>query len=629
MSLRAGTRLDQYEILAPIGSGAMGDVYKAKDTRLDRVVAIKVITATRDLDLQARDRFDREARALAALSHPHICNVYHYGEDAGTPYLVMEYLEGRTVAARLKASGRLPIPEVLRYGTEIADALCAAHHAGIVHRDLKPENVMLTDGGAKLLDLGISKRLPAGESHWYGGTTQLALTRLGTVTGTIPYMAPEQLEGHAPDVRSDIFSFGAVLYEMATGTRAFRGDSEARIIASIMSEEPARASAIEPSVPAALDAVLERCLKKAPDGRYQRSSDLLSAIREVRDAGAAKPAVLQPPPDSPAIPKRRRRRLVIRFSIGISFGVVLLAVTMLTVRNLQPRSSQVVVQAPTSVPTQTASAPAVTWPLTIQKPVGGTIVAAGGIVCGTLGSTCTATLPDGLPVSLTFESDAGRQFAAFTGDCTSSGETTMTGARTCGASFVAADRSTALTATAQAPPPRAPAIAESKPTAPPPRESPAGATSTAPLAGPPATSTPVLPAPPVMASPPPRPVDEETRAKRQIESLVKEYCAALTAMQPAAILRMMPGVSPEAVQTRLAGYKSLTCTVTLPAEFERIDIDAGGSGHAQLRFRMRQEHVLKVGPPAVTDSIAIMTVSRPNRTSPWVIDRLGHESNRK
>jgi serine/threonine protein kinase len=179
MSLRAGTRLDQYEILAPIGSGAMGDVYKAKDTRLDRVVALKVITASRDLDLQARDRFDREARALAALSHPHICDVYHYGEDAGTPYLVMEYLEGRTVAERLKTAGRLPIPEVLRYGTEIADALCAAHHAGIVHRDLKPENVMLTDGGAKLLDLGISKRLPAGGSHWYGGTTQLALTRLG------------------------------------------------------------------------------------------------------------------------------------------------------------------------------------------------------------------------------------------------------------------------------------------------------------------------------------------------------------------------------------------------------------------------------------------------------------------
>jgi serine/threonine protein kinase len=270
MALKAGTRLEQYEILAAIGSGAMGDVYKAKDTRLDRVVAIKVITASRDPDPQAGDRFDREAGALAALSHPHICNVYHYGEDAGTPYLVMEYLEGRTVAERLRAAGRLPMPEVLRYGTEIADALCAANDAGIVHRDLKPENVMLTAGGAKLLDLGISKRLPAGDSHWYGGTTQLALTRLGTVTGTIPYMAPEQLEGHAPGVRADIFSFGAVLYEMATGRRAFRGDSEARIIASIMSEEPARASSIEPSVPAALDAVLERCLKKAPDGRWSR-----------------------------------------------------------------------------------------------------------------------------------------------------------------------------------------------------------------------------------------------------------------------------------------------------------------------------------------------------------------------
>ena len=369
-SLKIGTRLDQYEVLAALGSGAMGEVYQAKDLRLDRIVALKIITATRGLDPDARDRFDREARALAALSHPHICNVYHYGEDEGTPYLVMEYLRGQTVAQRLRTEGKLPPADVMRYGVQIAEALHAAHQAGIVHRDLKPENVMLTDGGAKLLDLGVSKRLPQTEERWYHGTTQLALSGVGTISGTVPYMAPEQLEGHPANVRSDIFSLGAVLYEMATGRRAFEGQSQARIIASIMSQEPVRASSLEPALPRDLDGVLERCLKKIADARYQSGLEVAEALRGIRDGDVSRPllpaAVVDTVVDAPA-PPRKRRRLVIRFSIGISFGVIVLAVGARMLLLRQESAGERIAIVATNQPPVTSSVPE-TAPVSTMPP---------------------------------------------------------------------------------------------------------------------------------------------------------------------------------------------------------------------------------------------------------------------
>ena len=323
MVLGPGSRLDQYELLAVLGTGGMGEVYKARDLRLDRLVAVKVITSARNLDAESRDRFDREARSLAALSHPNICQIFQYGDADGAPYLVMEYLEGETLAQRLRARGTLTLDEVLRHGDQLASALEVAHRAGIVHRDLKPDNIMLTPGGLKLLDLGIAKRVVSGAGPSPAGTTRATLTALGVISGTLTYMAPEQMEGQGADARSDIFSFGAVLYEMTTGRRAFEGSSQAAIIASIMTGQPPRASSLNAAVPAELDALLERCLEKRPGHRFQHAAELREALRAI----ASSPAVDRPRPELVRADarKRKRRRIVINFSISISFLLVLAA----------------------------------------------------------------------------------------------------------------------------------------------------------------------------------------------------------------------------------------------------------------------------------------------------------------
>jgi len=240
MSLPVGTRLGAYEIVAAVGAGGMGEVYKARDTRLDRTVAIKVLPETLAGDSQFRERFDREARAISQLTHLHICTLYDVGHQDGTDYLVLEYLEGETLAQRLER-GPIKIEEALKIAIEIADALSAAHRHGIVHRDLKLGNVMLTKGGAKLLDFGLAKlgtpwtNAPAGVSRL---PTQEALTRDGSILGTLQYMAPEQLEGKDTDARTDIFAFGALIYEMVTGKQAFTGTSQASLISAIMSSDP-------------------------------------------------------------------------------------------------------------------------------------------------------------------------------------------------------------------------------------------------------------------------------------------------------------------------------------------------------------------------------------------------------
>ena len=291
MTLSAGTKLGPYEILAPIGAGGMGDVYRAKDTRLERTVAVKVLPQHLSSSPEVRQRFEREAKTISQLSHPHICALYDVGREGEREYLVMELLEGETLSDRL-AKGPLPLEQTLRFGVEIADALDKAHRQGIVHRDLKPGNVMLTRSGVKLLDFGLAKAIaPAKtESSLTELPTQQGLTQEGTILGTFQYMAPEQLEGKDADGRTDIFAFGAVLYEMATGQKAFSGSSQASLISSILRDEPKPISQVQPTSPPALDRIVRTCLAKDPEDRWQSASDLKRELRwigEGSQSGAA------------------------------------------------------------------------------------------------------------------------------------------------------------------------------------------------------------------------------------------------------------------------------------------------------------------------------------------------------
>src|SRR3984893_14664098 len=286
MALAAGARLGPYEILSALGAGGMGEVYRARDTRLDRTVAIKVLRDALSVDPQFRDRVDREARTISQLDHPHICSLYDVGEQDGTSFLVMPYLEGETLEARLK-KGALPLGRVVEYAIQIADALNKAHRAGITHRDLKPGNVMLTKTGATLLDFGLAKAGgPVGAAPGLSmlPTTPPGLTARGTIVGTFQYMAPEQLEGHEADARTDIFAFGAILYEVITGKKAFEGKSQASLIAAILEREPPPVSGLQPLVPQTLDRVIRRCLAHDPDERWQTASDLSIPLQWIGEA---------------------------------------------------------------------------------------------------------------------------------------------------------------------------------------------------------------------------------------------------------------------------------------------------------------------------------------------------------
>ncbi|HSA94150.1 MAG TPA: protein kinase [Terriglobales bacterium] len=273
--MAAGTRLGPYEILAPVGAGGMGEVYRARDTRLGREVAIKVLPSHL-AGAELRQRFEREARAISAFQHPHICTLYDIGEREGSIFLVMEYLEGETLADRL-TRGHMPISQVLKSGMEIADALDKAHRHGLIHRDLKPSNVMLTKSGAKLMDFGLAKAIePASTGNALSAmvTAERPLTEEGVIVGTFQYMAPEQLEARPTDARTDIFALGAVLYQMATGKPAFNGRTKASLIASILAAEPPPMTALEPRTPPAFDRVVRICLAKDPDERWQTAHDV-------------------------------------------------------------------------------------------------------------------------------------------------------------------------------------------------------------------------------------------------------------------------------------------------------------------------------------------------------------------
>src|SRR5437870_4574701 len=286
MSLSLGTKLGPYEIVSALGAGGMGEVYRAKDTRLGRDVAIKILPKDMSADPERKQRFQREAKTISSLNHSHICTLHDIGSQDGVDYLVMECVEGETLAKRLE-KGPLPLEQVMRYGAQIADALDKAHRAGIVHRDLKPGNVMLTASGAKLLDFGLAKAAATqiGSLTLTSAVPTNPVTQEGTIVGTFQYMSPEQVEGKELDGRSDIFSLGAVLYEMVTGQRAFEGKSQLSVASAILEKEPATISSLKPLTPSTLERTIKKCLEKLPDDRWQSASDLASQLKWNAEAG--------------------------------------------------------------------------------------------------------------------------------------------------------------------------------------------------------------------------------------------------------------------------------------------------------------------------------------------------------
>src|ERR1700674_5214294 len=323
MSVNAGTRLGPYEILSPIGAGGMGEVYKARDTRLDRIVAIKVLPAHLADRAELRERFEREAKTIASLNHPHICTLFDTGHQDEIDFLVMEYLEGETLAQRLQ-KGSLPIQQVLQYSIEISDALDKAHRKGVTHRDLKPGNIMLTKSGTKLLDFGLAKlkqeATPANVPLSELPTANDPLTAEGSIVGTMQYMAPEQLEGKEVDARTDIFAFGAVVYEMATRKRAFEGNTQASVISAIMSSDPVPMTSLQPLTPPALDRVVKTCLAKDPDGRWQTAADVTKQLKWIAEGGSQ--VELAPTAPMNGFHALGRRALIV--SVGtLLFGAVI------------------------------------------------------------------------------------------------------------------------------------------------------------------------------------------------------------------------------------------------------------------------------------------------------------------
>jgi eukaryotic-like serine/threonine-protein kinase len=333
MPLSAGTKLGPYEILSAIGAGGMGEVYKARDTRLDRTVAIKVLPTHLADRSELRERFDREAKTIASLNHPHICTLHDVGHQDGIDFLVMEFLEGETLAQRLQKDA-LPLEQVLQYAIEISDALDKAYRKGVTHRDLKPGNIMLTKSGTKLLDFGLAKlkqeAAPANVSLSDLPTAIDPLTAQGTIVGILQYMAPEQLEGKEVDARTDIFAFGAVVYEMATGKRAFEGKTQASVIGAILKDDPPPISSLQPMTPPALDRVVKRCLAKDPDDRWQTARDLEVDLKWIAEGGSH--VTLAPTAVVKGIRSLGRRGLI------LSVGALLLVavVTGLAIWNLKP-----------------------------------------------------------------------------------------------------------------------------------------------------------------------------------------------------------------------------------------------------------------------------------------------------
>jgi eukaryotic-like serine/threonine-protein kinase len=331
MPLAPGTHLGPYEITTPLGAGGMGEVYRARDTRLERSVAIKILPEQLCKDPARKQRFEREAKTISSLNHPHICTLYDVGSQDGIEYLVMECVEGETLAKRFE-KGALPLEQVLKYGAQIGDALDKAHRAGIVHRDLKPGNIMLTPSGAKLLDFGLAKAVvPTSLATITATKAESPVTREGTIVGTVQYMSPEQVEGKELDGRSDIFSLGAVLYEMITGKRAFEGKSQLSVASAILEKEPVPISGLKPLAPRALEHTISRCLAKDPDDRWQTARDLAWELKWITEAAGKL---------EDARPERRTARSWLPWGLTIILlGIVALMSTVLRPHLRQPNTS--------------------------------------------------------------------------------------------------------------------------------------------------------------------------------------------------------------------------------------------------------------------------------------------------
>src|SRR3984893_14144094 len=343
MPLAAGTRFGPYEILSSIGAGGMGEVYRARDTRINRIVAIKVLPPHLADRAELRERFEREAKTIASLNHPHICTLFDIGRQDGIDYLVMEYLEGETLAHRLE-KGALPLEQVLQYAIEVSDALDKAHRKGVTHRDLKPGNIMLTKMGMKLLDFGLAKLrqdaapvTPISELP----TLNDPLTAQGTILGTLQYMAPEQLEGKEVDARTDIFAFGAVVYEMATGKKCFEGKSQASLIAKILETDPPPISSLQPMTPLALDRVVKRCLAKDRDERWQTARDLEVELKWIVESSGQTAAI------STAVAAHKTWRKTLA---GVAAGVVACVMVSIAAWMLKPAPARPVTRFAMSLP---------------------------------------------------------------------------------------------------------------------------------------------------------------------------------------------------------------------------------------------------------------------------------------
>lgn len=319
MALAPGKQLGPYQILTMIGAGGMGEVYKAQDTRLDRTVAVKVLPAHFSDNAEMHERFEREARAIASLNHPHICVLHDIGRESAIDFLVMEYLEGQTLAERIER-GPLPVGETLKLAIQIADALDKAHAQGVTHRDLKPSNIMITATGAKLLDFGLAKFKPTASAVSLSqAPTRAEVTTPGTIVGTVQYMAPEQLEEKEADARTDIFAFGMILYEMLSGKKAFDGGkSRAVLIASILTADPAPITQTQPAVSPALEHTISRCLAKDPEERWQTAHDVVLKLRWIAGGGAEDSSS-----EASAVHSNRERRTLILAAAVALLGFVL------------------------------------------------------------------------------------------------------------------------------------------------------------------------------------------------------------------------------------------------------------------------------------------------------------------
>jgi eukaryotic-like serine/threonine-protein kinase len=344
MTIAPGTRLGPYEIAAPLAAGGMGEVFRGRDTRLGRDVAIKILPQDFSRNEQFLARFEREAKTISSLNHPNICTLFDVGNENGTHFLVMEMIEGESLADRLQ-KGALPIEQVLRYGAQVADALDRAHKQGIIHRDLKPANVMLTKTGAKLLDFGLAR--PASDSAVVHGMTEMPtqakpLTQEGTILGTFQYMAPEQLEGQEADARTDIFAFGALLYELSTGKRAFQGSSKTSLISAIVSSQPQPISSVVPMTPPALDHVVRKCLEKDPEDRWQSAHDIASELRWISEAGSQAGVAT-------TVTVRRKSRERIAWTLAALLAVTSGIMAFVMARAPRPQIGRLSVSAPPEV----------------------------------------------------------------------------------------------------------------------------------------------------------------------------------------------------------------------------------------------------------------------------------------